>query len=226
MAARAGRLPVSSRPDSKRYTSEGPGCGPGFFMFETLTVPAINRLLRSNTWALEKLRPHAGKTVLVSCPPLRFAATVAITGELSSALADAAPDVTITATPGVVMRAAMRDENAWRDARVTGDVELAAAVDYVRRNLAWDYEEDLSRVFGDVAAHRIAGAARELDRWGRATALNLAHAAAEYATYENPVLASAVELESFSRDVDTLRDDAARLEKRIELLAQRLVDRA
>jgi ubiquinone biosynthesis protein UbiJ len=195
-------------------------------MFETLTVPAINRLLRSNTWALEKLRPHAGKTVLVSCPPLRFTATIAITGELAAASADTVADVTITASPGLLMRAAVRDETAWRDARVTGDIELAAAIDYVRRNLEWDYEEDLSRVFGDVAAHRIAGAARELDRWGRATALNLAHAAAEYATYEKPVLASAVELETFSRDVDTLRDDAARLEKRIELLTRRLAEGA
>ena len=31
-------------------------------MFEPLAVPAINRLLRTNSWALERLRPHAGKT--------------------------------------------------------------------------------------------------------------------------------------------------------------------
>jgi ubiquinone biosynthesis protein UbiJ len=187
-------------------------------MFETLTVPAVNRLLRSNTWALEKLRPHAGKTVLVSCPPLRFTATIAITGELAAALRDAAPDVTITATPGMLMRAAMRDESAWRDARVTGDVELAAAIDYVRRNLAWDYEEDLSRVFGDIAAHRMGNAARGFDRWARATTRNLAEAAAEYAIYEQPLLASSAAVSEFNRNVDVLRDDVARLEKRISLL--------
>jgi ubiquinone biosynthesis protein UbiJ len=119
------------------------------------------------------------------------------------------------------MRVAARDESAWRDARVSGDTELAAAIDHVRSNIAWDYEESLSRVFGDVAAHRLAGAARELDRWGRGTLANLAHAAAEYATYESPLLASAGELERWSRDVDTIRDDAARLEKRIALLAKR-----
>ena len=192
-------------------------------MLETLTLPALNRLLRSNTWAPEKLKPHAGKTVLVSCPPWRYAATVTCEGTLEAPVANALPDATIAVTPGVLLRAAAGDETAWRDARVNGDVELAAACDYVSRNLAWDYEESLSRIFGDVAAHRLASAARELHRWGRKTVQNLAHAAAEYATYENPMLASSIELERFSREVDTVRDDAARLEKRLQLLARALV---
>lgn len=191
-------------------------------MLETLTLPAVNRLLRSNPWATEKLRAHAGKTVLMSCPPGRLAALITIDGDLAPALPDTVPDTTIALTPGVLMRMAARDESAWRDAQVSGDVELAATIDYVRRNIAWDYEDTLSRVFGDVAAHRLAGAVRELDRWGRTTLLNLAHATAEYATYESPLLASAGELERFSRDVDAIRDDAARLEKRMALLARRL----
>ena len=191
-------------------------------MLETLTLPAVNRLLRSNPWATEKLRAHAGKTVLMSCPPGRLAAMITIDGDLAPALPDTVPDTTIALTPGVLMRMAARDEGAWRHAQVSGDVELAAAIDYVRRNIAWDYEETLSRVFGDVAAHRLAGAVRELDRWGRTTLLNLAHATAEYATYESPLLASAGELERYSRDVDAIRDDAARLEKRMALLARRL----
>ena len=191
-------------------------------MLETLTLPAANRLLRSNSWATAKLRAHAGKTVLVSCAPARFTATITIDGDFAAPLPETVPDTTIAVTAGLLMRIAARDESAWRDAQVTGDVELAAAVDYVARNIRWDYEESLSRVFGDVAAHRLAAAARELDRWGRGTLLNLAHAAAEYATYERPVLASAVELERFSRDVDTVRDDVARLEKRIALAAKRL----
>ncbi|HEX2826579.1 MAG TPA: sterol-binding protein [Burkholderiales bacterium] len=191
-------------------------------MFETLTFPAINRLLRANAWALEKLRPHAGKTVLMTCPPARVAATITLEGDLAPAIPEAVADVTIALTPGVLMRFAARDETAWREARVTGDVELAAAVDYVRRNLTWDYEEALSRVFGDVAAHRMASAARGLDAFARGTLLNLAHAAAEYATYENPVLASTNELQRFSREVDAIRDDVARLEKRIQRLSRTL----
>lgn len=193
-------------------------------MFEALAVPAINRLLRANGWALDKLRTHALKTALLVCPPFGLRIQVLETGELARAPAGATPDVTISATPGVLLRLAALDESAWNAAQVSGDVQFAAAIDYVRRNLEWDYEEDLSRIFGDVAAHRMAAAARELDRWGRATALNIGHAFAEYATHESPTLASRRAIEEFNRDVDALRDDVERLEKRLELLSRRQQD--
>jgi ubiquinone biosynthesis protein UbiJ len=160
--------------------------------------------------------------VRLTCPPASFSAAITADGELAPPPPGCTADTTISLTPGLLLRVAARDENAWRDAQVSGDVELAAAIDYVRRNLAWDYEESLSRVFGDVAAHRLASTARSLDRWGRATLLNLAQSAVEYATYESPVLAGPGEIERFSRDVDTLRDDAARLEKRVASIARRL----
>lgn len=187
-------------------------------MFEALAVPAINRLLRANTWALDKLRDHAGKTALLTCPPFALRVTVTDTGELAPAVSDAVPDAAIAMTPGLLLRAATRDEAAWNAAEVRGDIEFAGAIDYVRRHAQWDYEEDLSRLFGDIAAHRLATAARELNRWARGTALNVGHAVAEYATYERPIVTSAHAIEAFNREVDTLRDDVARLEKRLELL--------
>lgn len=190
-------------------------------MFEALAVPAINRLLRANAWALEKLRAHAAKTALLACAPVELKITVLETGELAPAHAEALPDVTISTTPGIVLRLAARDEAAWNAAQVSGDIAFAEAIDYLRRNLEWDFEEDLARVFGDIAAHRLAQAARELDRWGRATAANLGHSLAEYAMHENPTLAHRRAVEAFNRDVDALRDDVERLEKRLELLALR-----
>lgn len=189
-------------------------------MLETLACPPLNRLLRANSWALDALRPHAGKTVLVRCPPTTLKLTVLDTGELSAASRDATPATVIEVSPGLLMRMAARDSTVWTEARVTGDMELAGAIDHVRRNLRWDYEEDLSRVFGDIAAHRMGNAARAFDRWARQSSRNLAEAAAEYAVYEQPILASPAAVEAFNRDVDVLRDDVARLEKRISLLKQ------
>lgn len=191
-------------------------------MFEPLALPPINRLLRTNSWALERLQPHAGKTAKLMCPPLQARVTVTDAGELAWAEPGAEPDVTIATTPGVLLRLAARDETAWSAAQVSGDVQFAGAIDYVRRNIAWDYEEDLSRAFGDIAAHRIGNAARTLDGWARAGLMNIAGAFAEYATYEQPIIAAAPAVEAFNREVDEVRDDAARLEKRIELLRRRL----
>jgi ubiquinone biosynthesis protein UbiJ len=191
-------------------------------MLETLISPVVNRLLRSNSWALDTLRPHAGKVVVVSCPPTTLRLAVLDSGEVGAANSEAPPATVIDVTPGLLLRMAARDPTAWTAARVSGDVELAAAIDYVRRNLRWDYEEDLSRVFGDIAAHRMGNAARGFDRWARESTLNLAQAAAEYAMYEQPLLASRAAVDEFNRDVDVLRDDAARLEKRLSLLKQQL----
>jgi ubiquinone biosynthesis protein UbiJ len=158
---------------------------------------------------------------LLSAPPGELRVPVLDSGELAAAASDAQPHVTIVATPGAMLRLAARDDTAWQAVQVTGDVDFAAAIDYVRSNIAWDYEEDLSRVFGDIAAHRIAGAVRELDRWGRAAALNLAQSFAEYATHEQPVIASAPAVDAFAREVDEVRDAVERIEKRISNLEKR-----
>jgi ubiquinone biosynthesis accessory factor UbiJ len=187
-------------------------------MLEPLVLPAINRLLRTNSWTAARLRPHTGKTVAFACAPFEGRVTVSETGEFVAGPAGVQPDLTITLTPGLVLRGAANDEEAWRAAQVSGDTELAAALDYIRRNIRWDYEEDLSRVVGDVAAHRIAGGARQLEKWGREAMLNVSRAFAEYATHERPMIASGAALEAFNRDVDEVRDAVERLEKRIDIL--------
>lgn len=210
-------LRSTAKRKSDRFEKARAG-GPGFFMFEPFGLPPLNRILRSNPWALERLRAHGGKTVLFRTLPLELRFTVTDSGELASAPAETPPDVTIVISPGVLFRIASGDSAASTEVQVEGDVQLAGDLEYVRRNLGWDYEEALSRVVGDIAAHRIAAGVRGIDRWTRTAALNFARALAEYGTHENPQVASAQALEQFIADVDRTRDDVERLAKRIELL--------
>jgi len=181
-----------------------------------LYIPAINRLLRQNSWALEKLRPFAGKVVRADCFPVALLLGIHETGEAVAAPAECTPDVAIRLTPGIMLRLAARDISAWNDIAVDGDAPLAAALHQVARHIRWDIEEDLSRIVGDIAAHRMFESGRTLDQWGRQGANNLARSFAEYWTEEQPLLATRIEVEQFNRDVDAMRDDIARLEKRIE----------
>lgn len=187
-------------------------------MIPALYLPAINRLLRQNSWALQRLQPFAGKVVCVDCFPLRVLIGINQAGEAVSTAADASPDVTLRLSPGVLLRMAARDATAWNDIAVDGDPQLAAALNHIARNIRWDIEEDLSHVVGDIAAHRVVEAARRLDQWGRQGADHLARSFAEYWTEEQPLIARRVDVAQFGRDVETLRDDLARLEKRIERL--------
>ena len=151
------------------------------------------------------------------CFPLAMLIGITETGEAAAAPPESTPDVTIRLTPGIMLRLAARDASAWNDIAVEGDPQLAAALNHVARNLRWDVEEDLSRVVGDIAAHRMVESGRKLDHWGRQGADNLARSFAEYWTEEQPLIASRLEVDAFNRDVDVLRDDVARLEKRLEL---------
>ncbi len=187
-------------------------------MIEPLVVPSINHVLRGNAWALERLAGLSGKTVRIECAPFILALAIADGGELAPAAADAVPDATIRVTPGVMLRLVAADETAWNEIDVTGDAELATVVNQVWRNLRWDIEEDLARVFGDIAAHRMAETGRTLQRWGAQSADNLARSFAEYWTEEDPLIARRRDVEQFNTEVDHLRDDVARLEMRLARL--------
>lgn len=184
--------------------------------FPPLYLAPMNRLLRQNSWALERLKPFAGKTVRVESFPLTFAFRIGENGEAAAAAPDHTPDIITRLTPGLMLRLAARDTTVWNDIPVEGDASLAAALNGIARNLRWDIEEDLSRVVGDIAAHRMVDSGRKLADWGKQSADNLARSFAEYWTEERPLIATRADLQQFIREVDALRDDVARLEKRVE----------
>jgi ubiquinone biosynthesis protein UbiJ len=178
-------------------------------------VSALNHVLRTSPLARERLARHAGRTVGVRIGPLRPAFTIQTTGEVTPALPNVPRDLDVRISPFALPRLLAREPAAWEEVEMTGDPALAQEVAFIARNLSWDAEEDLSRVVGDIAAHRIASAARSLDAWAREAALRTAQGAAEYWTEESPLIASRVKVEGFVRDVSDLRDAVERLEKRI-----------
>jgi ubiquinone biosynthesis protein UbiJ len=190
-------------------------------MFDTLAGAPLNHLLRANSWARDALKAHAGKTASFRCLPFVTRLTVLDSGEVAPATSEAPVAVTLTLTPGLMLRVAAKDETVWRDVIIDGDTAFAGAIHHLWQHLRWDAEEDLSKVVGDTAAHRIAESSRTLQRWAQASSDNLAQSFAEYWTEEQPLIASKQDVARFTTDVDQLRDDTARLEKRIGLLRQR-----
>ncbi|MBK8119690.1 MAG: hypothetical protein IPK39_11305 [Sulfuritalea sp.] len=106
-----------------------------------------------------------------------------------------------------------------RAARIEGSAEFAEALGFVIRNLRWDAEEDLSKIVGDIAARRMVSSTREFAAWQKQAARNFAENLAEYFTEEQPLIAGRIAIADFTADIDRLRDDVARLEKRLQRLA-------
>ena len=179
---------------------------------------ALNHVLRSAPVALERLRKHAGRTVAVHVGPATFSFTIQTTGEVTAAMPAAFRDLDVRISPFLLPRLAAHEEAAFRDIEMQGDPGLAEEVSFLARHLTWDAEEDLARAIGDIPAHRVASAARSLRDWSRDAGLRVAQGATEYWTEEQPLIASRVKIESFVREVQSLRDDIGRLEDRIERL--------
>lgn len=178
----------------------------------------MNALLEREPWARERLLPFAGETielVPVPLPPLRI--TILADGRLQAG--GEAPDLVLQVGPGAIFALARGEEEFLRAVEVNGNARLAQEVASLARHLRWDIEEELSRVFGDVAAHRVAGAARGFAAWHLDTARRVTTAAADFLAEEARILVRREDQAAHARAVAELRDALARLEKRIERLA-------
>jgi ubiquinone biosynthesis protein UbiJ len=184
-------------------------------------IYALNHLLGAEAWARDKLKPYAGQCVEFRAPPLpALRLDILESGLLGNAAQDAAPTLVVTIGAGALPAMVRGEDALMREIGIEGNADLAGTVQFLFRHLRWDLEEDLSRVFGDVLAHRMVDGGRRFAAWNREAAGKLAQNLAEYWIEEQPLLARPADARQFLSDVDQLRDDLARLEKRIVALTK------
>ncbi len=108
--------------------------------------------------------------------------------------------------------------------RISGDAELARRVQQLLQRYEPDIEEAFSRVLGDVVGVQVARALKRGFDWSRATAAGLARDTAEFLGEESRDLVPKPELDEFLDEVDALRDDVERLERRVARVRERGTD--
>ena len=180
----------------------------------------INHVLRGESWALRRLQAYAGRTARFEVFPFALSFTVTDSGEVVASAPNVEADATFRLSPPLALRILARDEAAYREVRVSGDAEFAQSIEFVVRNARWDAEEDLSRIFGDVAAHRMVDAGRGLVRLQAQAARSIARNLSDYLVEERGVIVRRREIDAFVQEVDTLRDDAERLAQRVARLTR------
>jgi len=184
---------------------------------ESPLAAALNRLLEAEGWARERLAPFAGASVEFRAPPLpalRF--TIEAGGRLSPG---GDPGLAITLRPESLPALLRGEDEFMRTVQIDGNARLAQEVLHLARHLRWDVEEDLARVVGDAAAHRLVGLAKDFAEWQIDAARRLAEGFMEYAQEEARLLAPRAGHAELAAGVSRLRDALERLEKRIERLA-------
>lgn len=190
-------------------------------MIDNAVLAAFNHLLSQAGWARQRLAPFVGRHVQVSMPPWRFSFQVLEGGWAGAAAADASPDVDIACPAAMPFLAAQGLDHAMQAVRIEGNAQFATELSDVLKNLRWDYEEDLSRLFGDIAAHRIAGGIAAFTDWQKRAAGRFAQDFVFHATEKSRMLAHRNDQQSLSEGITELLAMLARAERRVHALAAR-----
>ncbi|MEJ2456592.1 MAG: SCP2 sterol-binding domain-containing protein [Candidatus Thiodiazotropha sp.] len=133
-------------------------------------------------------------------------------------------DCTLRGTPLDLARMRGSQESANQlfrgSVEISGDSHLAQQFGDFLAGLDIDWEEQLSKLTGDVIAHEIGNATRGLLSWGRSQSQTFEQNLQEYLQEELRLTPSRLEIDPFFSDVDRLRDDVERLEARIARLVK------
>lgn len=135
------------------------------------------------------------------------------------------PDALFVGSPLALASIGLKDDKVGElfsgRVEIRGDVSLAQRFGRILGQLDIDWEEELSKVVGDVAAHQSGEAVRKTGHWLGASRQSLEMSLSEYLQEEAQLLPRPEEVAEFNRGVDELRDGVERLLARIHLLEQR-----
>ncbi len=199
-------------------------------------IAFVNHVLGQNPWARDALRCHAGRTVRFAAEPLVFHATItpeglvgAIPGGIvvengshQGVSGQAAPDISVSLPLSSLPQFALDPAGAVRNVRIEGDAELAQLLGRLVREVRWDAEDDLARWVGDIAARELVRGAKSFHSYALDASQRLTETLAGFMLDEDPTLVRGEALEAWAAEVARLRDDCARLDKRLEHLERSL----
>ena len=164
-------------------------------------IALFNHLLEKEPWARERLAPFAGAVVEARFGPIALRAAILSSGLVAGAPAGSATAAVVHLRPGTP--------------EVSGEEPLAEALRFLAQHLRWDAEEDLSRLVGDVLAHRLVQGGRDFVAWQRDVGRRLAESGADYLARENGLLVTREELERLGMSVQDLHARIEALERRM-----------
>lgn len=191
-------------------------------MIKPLVTRFLQHLTNQNAWARPHLQPFAGKTVCFDFVLLKANLLILEDGSLAIGGETASPEANIHLPPSLALRIMSGDEQAKMLIKIEGDTHLATELSKILQLMRWDIEEDLSKVVGDISAYKIGEVSKKAFANFKQKSINAAEMLSEYWQEEKPMLAKKRHVEQFVSDVDTLKNDIARFEKRLQKLAKAL----
>ncbi|MDD5390114.1 MAG: hypothetical protein PHD37_12260 [Gallionellaceae bacterium] len=183
-----------------------------------LFAAALNALLDKQPTAKTRLVRHVGKCVRLVLPLLPLSLRIEGDGGFVAASPEATADVQLfpdlSAVPQWLTGGKLGDLF-----RVAGDGVLAADLAHALADFDWVLA--LRPYLGDIAASRVDQLIQGAISWRGRAIESAGRNLAEYAVYEQDMLAEPLAVHDFITEVDRLREDADRLEARLALMEKR-----
>jgi ubiquinone biosynthesis protein UbiJ len=189
---------------------------------------ALNRVLQLDPQAAQRIQALEGKLLALHIRgPNLTLYLLPVDGRLQvHAFAEGHVDTTISASPlglaRLTLQADASDAMFKGDVKIVGDVEFGQTIKDILGHIDIDWEEHLSKVIGDVAAHQVGRGARGLKNWSEQASNSLQQDLAELLQHEMRVLPQRADIEQFLDDVDKLRADFERFELRLSRFEKRM----
>ncbi len=135
---------------------------------------------------------------------------------------DGKVDTCISGAPLAIIRMLMKSDTSSSllkgEVEIKGDTRLGNDLKKLFQKMDIDWQQPLSQLIGDPATQLLETGIKSLLQWGKKSIRSTALSSSEYLQEESRDLISDTELEIFHRQVDTLRNDIARFELKLNNL--------
>jgi len=189
---------------------------------------AINQAIRLDPEAPRHLAPMHGRVIRLDLLGVGLSLWLIPDPQGVQLLSDyqGEPDCVLRGTPLDLAQMRSSRESAEQlfqgRVQIEGDSALAHRFGAFIAELAIDWEEQLSRLTGDLIAHEVGNLGRGLSDWLQQGSDSARLNTQEYLQEELRLLPSRDEIEALLSEIDTLRDAAERTSARLQQLRDQL----
>ncbi len=182
---------------------------------------AIQNLIKYDPQSMKKLKPLAGKTVKIHIQPIDQSLVLMIHEDTIEISTDQTMEVdtTISGKPSALFAMSTNQHIPGLDGvTINGDATTGQFVADFLKQLRPDWEDAWCDLLGEGPGYQVSEFLKGMKKAGVSLFNSIQQSSKEYLLEENRELVSQHEVEEFFDQVDDLRSDAIRLERKLQQL--------
>ncbi len=197
-----------------------------------LLEQAINRYIELDPDYSQKLVPLYGSIIEIELTGigLRIYLRTDSKGIICQGSFEGEADCVIKGSPIGLLKMSLGEKGAQTkglfsgEVEISGDILLGQKMKQVLDSIDIDWEEHLSHITGDVVAYRVGQAVKQGFSWMKDNTQQMQANVRDYFIYESEDVPHPGEVNNFVSQIDTLRDDVARAEARLQKIFHKIED--